>query len=88
MRERLDELRLLVNEWDPVGLIDLGAPGDEYDCLLGPVLTALVAGPSVDEIANVLREHLDGHFGVEVARADCRSFAVAAVAWWRGRSGQ
>jgi hypothetical protein len=33
-----DELRYLLNRWDPIGVYDelTGFPLDEYDCLLGP----------------------------------------------------
>jgi hypothetical protein len=33
-----DELRYLLNRWDPIGVYDelLDCPPDEYDCLLGP----------------------------------------------------
>jgi hypothetical protein len=35
-----DELRYLLNRWDPIGIYDesLDFPPDEYDCLLGPLL--------------------------------------------------
>jgi len=36
-----DELRYLLNRWDPIGIYDevLNYPPDEYDCLIGPLLT-------------------------------------------------
>ncbi len=40
-RKRWRELRDAVNEWDPVGLIELGAPVDEYECLVGPLMRML-----------------------------------------------
>ncbi len=35
------ELRYLLNRWDPIGIYDeeLDFPPDEYDCLIGPILT-------------------------------------------------
>lgn len=38
LKRRFAELRALVNEWDPIGLIEAGAPEDEFDCLVGPIL--------------------------------------------------
>ena len=37
LKRRFAELRDLVNEWDPIGLIDTGASREEYDCLVGPL---------------------------------------------------
>jgi hypothetical protein len=88
MRATMDQFRLLLNDWDPVGLIGLGAPEDEYECLVGPVLARLAAGQDVDQIANFLRQQLDGHFGANDVAADCGHFAHTATAWWRGRVGE
>jgi hypothetical protein len=37
-----DNLRYLLNEWDPIGVADLVQ--DEYDCLIGPILSRLTRG--------------------------------------------
>jgi hypothetical protein len=39
LAELQDELRSLLNQWDPIGICDelLGFPPDEYDCLIGPL---------------------------------------------------
>ncbi len=34
-RARWRELRDLVNDWDPVDLISVGAAEDEYECVVG-----------------------------------------------------
>ena len=51
IRDRWSELRTLVNDWDPVGLIAAGAPTDEYDCVSGPLLRRLEEQASAGEIA-------------------------------------
>jgi hypothetical protein len=43
-RERWNELRDLVIAWKPNGLIAIGSPRDEYDCLLGPLMRDLEQG--------------------------------------------
>jgi hypothetical protein len=47
-------LRHPLNEWDFIGVRDLNVDGDEYDCLLGPLVSRLAEGPNVDEVATYL----------------------------------
>jgi hypothetical protein len=64
LKQRFAELRDLVNEWDPIGLIEAGAPRDEYECLVGPILRRLEAQNPVHEIAGFLDHQMVEHFGV------------------------
>lgn len=58
-------LRALLNSWDPIGVIEHGAPLDEYDCMIAPVLDLLDAGAGADGIARFLRSELGEHFGLD-----------------------
>ena len=64
LRQRFVELRALVNIWDPIGLIALGLPEDEYDCIVGPVLRLLESHKSRHEIASYLDCEMSEHFGL------------------------
>jgi hypothetical protein len=81
LKRRFAELRDLVNEWDPIGLINTGAPEDEYDCLVGPILRRLEAETSVHEIAAFLDHEMVEHFGVSGVTGSL-AFAVKAQAWY------
>jgi len=83
LRIRYRELRDLVNAWDPVGLIATGAPLDEYDCIVGPVLRRLEEHQSASMIAAYLSTEFDDHFGV--ALRDPKEFAEKAVTWYSQR---
>jgi hypothetical protein len=72
-------LQDLIDEWDPVGLLKLGAPKDEYDCLVAPILSRLERGESSDQLAAWLGSHIADHFGVPCA--DAHRFAAKALAW-------
>ena len=85
LRQRRRELAEMVNAWDPVGLIAMGAPDDEYGCIVDDVLGALERGDSAATLAGYLAAHLPEHFGVRVA--DPGPFVERAVAWYRTRSG-
>lgn len=86
-RKRWRELRDAVNDWDPVGLIEIGAPEDEYECLVGPLMRMLEAGCSREEIADYLNQHVPDHFGASKIEGAER-FAEGKVSWfsesWQG----
>lgn len=56
------QVESLVNEWDPVGLIEGGAPKDEYDCISVQLIELLVQGKSSDEIYEFVMRELEDHF--------------------------
>jgi hypothetical protein len=74
------ELRALMWEWDPVGLV--GAPEDEYDCVVDELMSRLVARSSRDELVRVLEGEAE-HFGVSLGSpTDRTSFADRVLVWW------
>jgi len=81
LKKRYADLRSLVAEWDPLGLIDAGSPQDEYDCLVGPVFRRLEDGESPERIAAYLDAHIPEHFGL--APSPTLPFAQRASAWFR-----
>jgi hypothetical protein len=56
-------VRDLFNSFDPCGLIQGGAPIDEYDCLTTQILSGLYQIKSKQELANLIITELDHHFG-------------------------
>ena len=79
-QRRWREMTEMVNTWGPVGLLQMGAPPDEYDCVVGDVLRALERGGNVERLADYLATHIPEHFGSTVR--DTRPFAEQAVAWY------
>jgi hypothetical protein len=80
----LAEVRALVWDWDPVGLASLGSPPDEYDCLVGPISSALVHGVPPRELVARLRTEISDHFGVQPPSTTAR-FASEARFWYASR---
>ncbi|OEJ36440.1 hypothetical protein BGK72_37610 [Streptomyces agglomeratus] len=52
-----NDLRLLLNEWDPIGVAD--DVQDEYDCLLALLLQRLRGSANQREIGEFLRHELE-----------------------------
>ncbi|MER5479302.1 hypothetical protein ABT026_20380 [Streptomyces sp. NPDC002734] len=79
-----DDLRLLLNEWDPIGVAD--EVPDEYDCMLGPLLQRLRGGAGPREIGGFLRDELEHHFGLDPVRSDPAATAARVMRWWAAAS--
>ena len=57
-------------------------PRDEYDCLMGPLLTLLDSGASKEEIARYLRKEIDEHFGLSADNYDFTAVAERVRRWF------
>jgi len=79
-----DELRYLLNRWDPIGVYDeaLDFPPDEYDCLLAPLLTRLARWDSRAELSEFLWREIEDHFGLDPVRCGTDMFADRLLAWY------
>ena len=73
-------LRDLLNEWDPIG--GCHVPPDEYDCLIGPLLSKLSAGAGRSQISEFLRGELEDHVGLDPDGLHVGGLANRLVAWW------
>ncbi len=60
------KLRILVNEFDPCGLIALGSPADEYDSLTNKILGLRHRGESRDKIKEAVIFELKNDFGEDI----------------------
>ncbi|MCX5264665.1 hypothetical protein [Streptomyces sp. NBC_00199] len=76
-----DDLRRLLNEWDPIGVAD--DVQDEYDCMLAPLLQRLRSGAGRTEIGEFLRHELEDHFGLDPLGLRPDAMAVRVVDWWK-----
>lgn len=56
-------------------------PGDEWDCLLGPVVALLAQQRPAEEIALRISAELHDHYGLDAPRDDV-SFASELRLWW------
>ena len=86
-RKRWNELRDLAFRWDPIGFAK-SLPRDEYDCVLGPLLSMLESGATVEEIDAYLKRELSEHFGLSPTNPQApERLAIEAKEWlereWR-----
>jgi hypothetical protein len=81
-RQRSSQLNDLLCEWDPIGVMSLGAPRDEYDCLIGPLTTLLESGATTADIGRFLRKELVDHFGLSPDHYDFVATANRFRTWF------
>jgi hypothetical protein len=83
-----DELRYLLNRWDPIGVYDelLDCPPDEYDCLLGPLLIRLTRGNSRADLSEYLWHEVENHFGLDPVGCRTDNFADQILAWYAAKN--
>ena len=60
------EVNDIVWDWNPIGVDDL--PRDEYDCIVGPLVSLLVLGAATEELQKHLNELVAEHFGLSPDR--------------------
>ena len=88
VRERVRELNALMADWDPTGVIaDSHAPRDEYECLVGPLLTLLQSGAGEPAIRRYLSKQLVEHFGVPANDKDVAAVAARVHRWFESMKG-
>ena len=80
LRARFAELRAIVGHHDPFGLLAAGAPADEYDDVVGPLLRQLEHGASPTAITTWLETELAAHYGLAPSQA--AGLAAASIAWY------
>ena len=80
-----EELRQLLNDWDPIGVYDPATdfPPDEYDCLSAPLMGLLAEGADAASVTGFLEHELSGHFGLDPRPARPEEFAARLVQWFR-----
>lgn len=55
-------VRTLLNEFDPCGVIQAGAPEDEYDCLTEKLLISVRDDKSREELRALVLSEIQNHF--------------------------
>lgn len=71
-----------IDDADPIGLLQLGAPADEYSPEVGTIVPRVSRAASPAEVTRILHEEFTQWFGVEIAgRED--SYQAPALRIWR-----
>jgi hypothetical protein len=66
----------VIDEWDPIGLLDMGCPVDEYDPEIRDIVQLLRNINSVDELAIEINKVFIKWFGEDLTIEKCYPFAL------------
>jgi hypothetical protein len=76
-----DEVRrILLKEWDPIGIVDVPQAADEYDSYSLQLTSSIVAGVSVDALADRLMAIETGQMGLKPNRSRAERVASLLLA--------
>jgi hypothetical protein len=84
-RARWHELRVLWNEYDPIGVVGPSVADDEYESYIGPLLRLLENGANQEELMMYLRVLVSDHMGMTWSpqlAARTEAFIVRARDWY------
>lgn len=70
-----------IDDADPIGLLEGGAPADEYGPEIGTIVPKVVNAQSVEEITTVLHEEFLRWFGDDIAGTRHAYEAPAGKIW-------
>jgi hypothetical protein len=76
------EVRAILNRHDPVGLIRMGMPEDEYEPEVGTILPRLREAAGPQDVQRVLHEEFQHWFGSDTSMFGYEEFAPAASEVW------
>jgi hypothetical protein len=84
-KRQMAEVRALLMEWDAVGVADEPQAADEYDCMIGPLLSHLRNGADAAFLHDWIARQVADHFGLPPDPDSDRALADALALWWRNR---
>ena len=65
-KSEFDRVQKLINDFDPCGLIQSGAPEDEYDCLTNQLINMTIKGTTIEKLKSLITSEMKDHFAVDI----------------------
>jgi hypothetical protein len=69
----------VLNEWDPMDLLAMGAPKEEYGIEANRIVAALNTLNTVDELGSKIKEVFDHYYSTDLDLITC--IQVASLIW-------
>ncbi|WP_404450308.1 YugE family protein [Sutcliffiella horikoshii] len=76
MQRKKDIVIKVINEWDPMDLLAMGAGEDRYRMEIDKIVDALDQINSVDELAVYIKQYMDASFSTDLPPITCLQVAV------------
>ncbi|WP_226681489.1 DUF1871 family protein [Sutcliffiella horikoshii] len=75
-RKKQDIVTKIINEWDPMDLLAMGAGEDRYRLEIDKIVDALDQVDSVDKLARSIKQYMDASFSTDLPSITCLQVAV------------
>ncbi|UAL49383.1 DUF1871 family protein [Sutcliffiella horikoshii] len=75
-RKKQDVVTKIINEWDPMDLLAMGAGEDRYRLKIDKIVDALDQVDSVDVLAGFIKQYMDASFSTDFPSITCLQVAV------------
>ena len=78
----MDSIKRIIDSWDPIGLLALGCPEDEYSPEIREIEKRSASAKGEVELAQIIRTVFTEYFGEDVFRRsldECRAVALAML---------
>ena len=82
IKQQQKELRMILNEWNFLA-VAIAGPQDEYDCMLGPLLTLLHNGADENEVRDFIKKERKEHFGLPEESPSLEPTLQKIFTWWK-----
>jgi hypothetical protein len=79
------ELQEHLADWDAMDLLAAGAPADEYEVLVWPMMQQLDGGAGAEQLVAWLSTELPRRFGALPSAAEVETFARRTAKWFHAR---
>jgi hypothetical protein len=76
MQRKKEVVTKIVNEWDPLDLLAMGAGEDRYQHEIEKIVGALQKVNTVDEFAERIKQYMDHSFSTDLSSITCLQVAV------------
>jgi hypothetical protein len=81
------ELSIIINNWDPYGLIAGGAPKDEFESEVAQILDQLDGKKSLAAVTNIISKVFSKNFEPKWFTKDkCEEVANEVYQWWQSQT--
>lgn len=76
MQRKKEIVTKIVNDWDPMDLLAMGAGEDRYQNEIDQIVNSLNQVNTVDEFAEQIKQYMDQSFSTDFSSITCLQVAV------------
>ncbi|MCC8438709.1 YugE family protein (plasmid) [Brevibacillus sp. M2.1A] len=76
---RFEHVKKVINDWDPMDLLEIGAPTDEYESEVEEIVKVLQDTIDANELAEEIKQVFVRYFSQSLGLSECKKAARAIL---------